>query len=222
MCSPDVVGKDVVELGCGTAYFSAWLARRGARPVGVDLTPAQLETARRLQEETGSSSRCSRRTRRRFRCRTRRSTWPSRSTAPRSGATPTAGSRRRHGCSGRAASSSSCGTRRSPCSVRRSRPARDAAAAAARAQPDRLAGRRETEFHLPLGELYALLREAGFDVLDIKELYAPVDAEKAEYYHSDHGVGEALALGGDLEGAEAMSSHASIRSCSRRRALSAA
>jgi SAM-dependent methyltransferase len=49
----DVAGKDVVELGCGTAYFSAWLARRGARPVGVDVTPAQLETARRLQRETG-------------------------------------------------------------------------------------------------------------------------------------------------------------------------
>ena len=44
---PDVAGKDVIELGCGTAYFSAWLARRGARPVGVDITPAQLETARR-------------------------------------------------------------------------------------------------------------------------------------------------------------------------------
>jgi SAM-dependent methyltransferase len=49
----DVAGKDVLELGCGTAYFSAWLARRGARPVGLDLTPAQLETARRLQRETG-------------------------------------------------------------------------------------------------------------------------------------------------------------------------
>jgi SAM-dependent methyltransferase len=49
----DVAGKDVVELGCGTAYFSAWLAKRGARPVGVDPTPAQLETARRMQEETG-------------------------------------------------------------------------------------------------------------------------------------------------------------------------
>ena len=48
-----VVGLDVVELGCGTAYFSAWLAKRGARPVGVDITPAQLETARRLQRETG-------------------------------------------------------------------------------------------------------------------------------------------------------------------------
>lgn len=47
----DLRGCDVVELGCGTAYFSAWLARRGARPVGVDLTPAQLATARRMQAE---------------------------------------------------------------------------------------------------------------------------------------------------------------------------
>jgi SAM-dependent methyltransferase len=49
----DVQGLDVVELGCGTAYFSAWLARRGARAVGVDPTRAQLETARRMQRETG-------------------------------------------------------------------------------------------------------------------------------------------------------------------------
>ena len=49
----DVAGLDVVELGCGTAYFSAWLAKLGARPVGVDITPAQLETARRLMAETG-------------------------------------------------------------------------------------------------------------------------------------------------------------------------
>ena len=50
---PNVAGKDVVELGCGTAYFSAWLARQGARPVGVDLTPEQLATARELQAEHG-------------------------------------------------------------------------------------------------------------------------------------------------------------------------
>jgi SAM-dependent methyltransferase len=49
----DVAGLDVVDLGCGTGYFSAWLAQRGARPVGVDVTPAQLDTARRLQAETG-------------------------------------------------------------------------------------------------------------------------------------------------------------------------
>ena len=50
---PDVAGKDVIELGCGTAYFSAWLARLGARPVGVDVTPAQLETARAMQARYG-------------------------------------------------------------------------------------------------------------------------------------------------------------------------
>lgn len=50
-----VNGLDVVELGCGTAYFSAQLAHRGARPVGVDPTPAQLDTARRMMETTGIS-----------------------------------------------------------------------------------------------------------------------------------------------------------------------
>ena len=50
---PDVEGLDTIELGCGTAYVSAWLARRGARPVGVDVTPAQLDTARALQREHG-------------------------------------------------------------------------------------------------------------------------------------------------------------------------
>jgi SAM-dependent methyltransferase len=49
----DVDGLDVVELGCGTAYFSAQLAQRGARPVGVDPTPAQLATARRMMVRTG-------------------------------------------------------------------------------------------------------------------------------------------------------------------------
>lgn len=49
----DPAGLDVIELGCGTAYVSAWLAKRGARPVGVDITPAQLATARRMQEKTG-------------------------------------------------------------------------------------------------------------------------------------------------------------------------
>jgi SAM-dependent methyltransferase len=49
----DLAGKDVIELGCGTAYVSAWLARRGARPVGIDNSPAQLETARMFQREFG-------------------------------------------------------------------------------------------------------------------------------------------------------------------------
>jgi SAM-dependent methyltransferase len=53
MLPPSVDGLDVIELGCGTAYVSSWLARRGARPVGIDNSPAQLETARRLQAEFG-------------------------------------------------------------------------------------------------------------------------------------------------------------------------
>ncbi len=51
---PEVRGRDVIELGCGTAYFGAWLKRAGARRVvGVDITPAQLETARSLSRQTG-------------------------------------------------------------------------------------------------------------------------------------------------------------------------
>ncbi|HEV3274006.1 MAG TPA: class I SAM-dependent methyltransferase [Candidatus Dormibacteraeota bacterium] len=48
---PDVEGLHTIELGCGTAYVSAWLARRGARPVGIDLSENQLATARALQDE---------------------------------------------------------------------------------------------------------------------------------------------------------------------------
>jgi SAM-dependent methyltransferase len=51
---PDALdGLDAIELGCGTGYVSAWLARRGARPVGIDNSPKQLETAVRLQREHG-------------------------------------------------------------------------------------------------------------------------------------------------------------------------
>lgn len=53
MLPADVTGLDVIELGCGTAYVSAWLARRGARPVGIDNSEAQLETARRFQRGFG-------------------------------------------------------------------------------------------------------------------------------------------------------------------------
>lgn len=53
MLPEDLDGLDAIELGCGTAYCSAWLARRGARPVGIDNSEAQLETARALQREHG-------------------------------------------------------------------------------------------------------------------------------------------------------------------------
>ena len=51
---PELEGKDVIELGCGTAYFGAWIKRAGARRVvGVDITPAQLDTARRVNDKLG-------------------------------------------------------------------------------------------------------------------------------------------------------------------------
>jgi ubiquinone/menaquinone biosynthesis C-methylase UbiE len=46
-------GMDAIELGCGTGYVSAWLARRGLKPVGIDNSEAQLATAKRLQAEHG-------------------------------------------------------------------------------------------------------------------------------------------------------------------------
>jgi SAM-dependent methyltransferase len=49
----DLAGRDAIELGCGTAYVSAWMARRGARVVGIDNSAGQLETARALQREHG-------------------------------------------------------------------------------------------------------------------------------------------------------------------------
>jgi 2-polyprenyl-3-methyl-5-hydroxy-6-metoxy-1,4-benzoquinol methylase len=41
-----LAGKDAVELGCGTAYISAWMMRRGARVVALDNASRQLATAR--------------------------------------------------------------------------------------------------------------------------------------------------------------------------------
>jgi SAM-dependent methyltransferase len=49
----DMSGIDAVELGCGTAYVSAWMTRRGARCVGIDISANQLATARRLAEQHG-------------------------------------------------------------------------------------------------------------------------------------------------------------------------
>jgi SAM-dependent methyltransferase len=50
MLPADLEGKHVLEAGCGTGYVSAWMARRGARPVGIDNSPRQLATAVRFQD----------------------------------------------------------------------------------------------------------------------------------------------------------------------------
>jgi SAM-dependent methyltransferase len=47
----DLAGRDLIELGCGTAYVSAWSARAGARPIGIDNSAQQLATARAMQAE---------------------------------------------------------------------------------------------------------------------------------------------------------------------------
>ena len=53
MLPSDMRGLDAVELGCGSAYVSAWMARRGASVTGIDLSQEQLATARRLAREHG-------------------------------------------------------------------------------------------------------------------------------------------------------------------------
>ncbi|MEM7141879.1 MAG: class I SAM-dependent methyltransferase [Actinomycetota bacterium] len=47
----DMTGMDAIELGCGTAYISAWMARRGATVTAVDTSAEQLATASRLMGE---------------------------------------------------------------------------------------------------------------------------------------------------------------------------
>jgi hypothetical protein len=55
---PDVAGLDAIELGCGTAYWSAW-RRRGARPAGIDNSerPARDRQAGCRASTTSSSPR---------------------------------------------------------------------------------------------------------------------------------------------------------------------
>ena len=51
----DMTGQDAIELGCGTGYVSGWMARRGAQVTAIDVTAAQLATARRLAKEHGAA-----------------------------------------------------------------------------------------------------------------------------------------------------------------------
>ena len=49
----ELVGADVLELGCGMGHLCAQLQRLGARPVGVDLSGEQLDGALSLQRSFG-------------------------------------------------------------------------------------------------------------------------------------------------------------------------
>ncbi len=180
-CSATSRDSTSIELGCGTAYFAAWLARQGARPVGVDVTPAQLETARRMQE--------------RDRARHSRSIEANAEDVPLPGCQLRPGRLRVRSeplvrsvpLDSRSAPPPSTGGRlvfltnsllNILCAVEEpdstsetlQRPQRGHASA-------RLVGRDGVEFHLGHGEWFELLRDAGFDVERLVELYAPDDAE---------------------------------------------
>ena len=51
MLPEDMTGMTAIELGCGTGYVSAWMARRGANVTAIDNSERQLATARRLASE---------------------------------------------------------------------------------------------------------------------------------------------------------------------------
>jgi len=53
MLPTDMTGMRAIELGCGTGYVSAWMARRGASVVGIDNSECQLDSARRFGQEHG-------------------------------------------------------------------------------------------------------------------------------------------------------------------------
>jgi ubiquinone/menaquinone biosynthesis C-methylase UbiE len=50
-----VAGRHVLEIGCGAAQCARWLARAGARVVGLDLSEAQLRHSRALDTRTGTA-----------------------------------------------------------------------------------------------------------------------------------------------------------------------
>ena len=53
MLPDDMTGMHAIDLGCGTGYVSAWMARRGATVTAVDNSAEQLATAKRLAHEHG-------------------------------------------------------------------------------------------------------------------------------------------------------------------------
>ena len=180
---PDVAGKDVVELGCGTAYVSAWLARRGARPVGVDLSEEQLATARRMQAEHGIECPL-------VHASAEDVPLPDASfdlAVSEYGASIWADPNRWISEAARLLRPGGrlVFLRNSPISVvcmaldgitdRLQRPLRSIAQLE---WPDT----KEVEFHAPHGELLDLLRGNGFEVERLVELYAPDDAKTHEYY----------------------------------------
>jgi SAM-dependent methyltransferase len=179
----DVAGLDVIELGCGTAYFSAWLAKRGARPVGIDPTPAQLETARAMQREFGLEFTL-------VEAVAENVPLPAQSfdlALSEYGASIWADPHRwiREAARLLRPGGRLVFLRNTPLSVL----CMDLEGATERLQrPQRNLGRiewpdtNEVEFHVPHGEQIDLLRANGFDIERLVELYAPDGATTHEFY----------------------------------------
>ena len=182
----DVNGLDVVELGCGTAYVSAWLARRGAHPVGVDVTPAQLATARRCQSEFGIDFPLVEATAEHVPLRSESFDLAVSEYGASIWCDPRLWIAEAHRLlrpGGRlwflrnSTLSILCAPDEGPATESLQRPQRGL-------------GRLEwpgevgVEWQLPHGELFRLLRRAGFDVVDLVELYPPDDAVDHSYYQT--------------------------------------
>jgi SAM-dependent methyltransferase len=185
---PDVTGKDVVELGCGTAYFGAWLKRAGARRVvGVDVTPAQLDTARRMDEEFGLGLEL-------IEANAEDVPLPDESfdvVVSEYGASiwcdPAlwiAEAARLLRPGGELVFMRGS-TLRNLCVPNDDGPATDRLLFPQKGlyridwQEGDMSG---SEFHAPMDQMFAILRENGFELLDFRELYAPDDAVTHEYY----------------------------------------
>jgi SAM-dependent methyltransferase len=186
---PDVGGKEIVELGCGTAYFGAWLKRRGARRVvGVDVTPAQLETARRMDAEFGLGLEL-------IEANAEDVPLPDASfdlAFSEYGASiwcdpykwiPEAGRLLRPGGHLVFLRNSTlavlCATEEGPTAETLQRPQRGLHRLEWWNQP-----RPEIEFHLGHGDWVRLLRANSFEIEGLIELFAPEDAQDHSYYHS--------------------------------------
>lgn len=180
----DVNGLDVVELGCGSAYVSAWLAKRGARPVGVDVTPAQLATARRCQVEFGIQFPLIEASAEQVHLLSESFDLAISEFGASIWCDPHAWIPEAHRLlrpGGRL-----WFLRNSTLSILCS--TADGTASETLQRPQRGLGRLEwpgevgVEWQLPHGELFRLLRRTGFDVIDLVELYAPSDAVQHSYY----------------------------------------
>jgi SAM-dependent methyltransferase len=182
---PDVGGRDVVDLGCGTGFFSARLKRAGARRVvGVDVTPAQLATAREMDQEFGLGLEL-------VEANAEETGLPDASfdfALSAYGASiwcdpyrwvPEAARLLRPGGElvflRNATLAMLCATDEGPTSQTLQRPQRGL---------HRLdwADEETTEFHLGHGDWVRLLRETGFELVDLVELYATDDTPDHTYY----------------------------------------